>query len=363
MLKKVLKLLGILVGLLFFLVVIAIIFFPPDESVVVDYIIENPSNASIKIVRNDTVIAESNSNKILPLASTMKIIVAIEYAYQAAAGEIDVDKNVALNDLDLFYIPGTDGGSHQSWKKSIMHIVENDSISIREIAKGMIKFSSNANTEWLCQKLGLDNVNKRIQKLVIRSHTPIYYIVSALLVGKEKYPNLIGKELAESLRKMDIKDYRLASNLVHQKLLQDSLYRKDYGDLNMEVQKVWSDNLPGSTANEYANLMKKINSKSYFSDSVQVFINEVMEIKNMPSKYDFLDYYGMKGGSTAFVLANALYATDKEGNKTELVYLFNDIGKLDYTILNDFLEAFESKILSSEEFRIDLSQQLKDNSN
>ena len=33
------------------------------------------------------------------------------------------------------------------------------------------------------------------------------------------------------------------------------------------------------------------------------------------------EYAGQKGGSTAFVLTNSLYGTDKKGNKIEIVFM------------------------------------------
>ena len=53
------------------------------------------------------------------------------------------------------------------WLKLVNDKIVNDAISIREIAKGMIKFSSNANTEWLSKKLGLEQINNRIDSLGI----------------------------------------------------------------------------------------------------------------------------------------------------------------------------------------------------
>ncbi|MCS6821401.1 MAG: class A beta-lactamase-related serine hydrolase [Microscillaceae bacterium] len=46
-----------------------------------------------------------NIDKIMPLASTVKIILAIEYAEQSANGQLNPDKMVSINELDKFYIP------------------------------------------------------------------------------------------------------------------------------------------------------------------------------------------------------------------------------------------------------------------
>ena len=87
----------------------------------------------------------------MPLASTVKTIIAIEYAVQAAAGKINPDEEVGISELEKFHVKNTDGGAHPKWLDFVKNKINDDKITVREIAKGMIRFSSNANTEWLCQ--------------------------------------------------------------------------------------------------------------------------------------------------------------------------------------------------------------------
>ncbi len=325
--------------------------FRPDEKVL-RFIKKNPDRAAIKLVRNDTVLAERNPYKMMPLASTVKIIVAIEYAAQAARGQIDSDERVSLAELEKFYVPNTDGGAHPAWLESVADKIQDHQITIREIAKGMISYSSNANTEWLCEKLGLDNINARLDSLDVKRHTKIHYLVSALFVGKEKFPHLHGKALETALRAMPEEAYIQATVEIHAKLKQDTSYKKKVGDLSLRIQKVWSDRLPRSTVAEYVGIMRKINSRTYFDAHTQHYLDDVMEypLKN-PANQRWLAHAGMKGGSTAFVLTKALYATDKKGNKTELAYFINDLSFLENLYLQMSMNQFELKILTSPSFR------------
>jgi D-alanyl-D-alanine carboxypeptidase len=130
-----------------------------------DFIKKNQAKSSLVLQKNNTVIARLNENKLMPLASTVKIIVAIEFAKQAAKNLINQDATVALSELDKYYLPNTDGDAHPNWikyEKSLEHI-NNDSIKLIDVARGMIMFSSNANTEYLMGLLGLKNVNSNIQ--------------------------------------------------------------------------------------------------------------------------------------------------------------------------------------------------------
>ena len=266
---------------------------------------------------------------------------------------------VLVSDLDKFYVPNTDGGAHSSWLESAKDKIIENKISIREIAKGMIKFSSNANTEWLLNKLETHNVNARIDSLGLINHTQIYNIVSALFVGKELFPELKGKELAAKLKELSMDHYINATNRIHQKLLSDTLYKKDIGDLDMNMQRIWSDRLPSSTVNDYVSVMKKINNRNYFDEKTQQYLDEVMEyLLENPANREWLEHTGMKGGSTAFVLTKSLYATDKKGNKTELAYFLNNLSTLEMTRLQISMNEFELKILTNKEFRNKIKAEL-----
>ena len=360
MLKKILIIVGIIIAIVLILGAIGINYFKPDENLVLNFIKENPDRAAIKLIRNDSLIAEQNPNKLMPLASTVKIILAIEYAIQSSQNKINPQERIAIDELDKFYIPNTDGGAHPNWLKSVKSKINDNHIPISEIAKGMIRYSSNANTEWLGNKLGLKNINNRIDSLGIENHTEFYNIVSALFIGKENFPQSKGKELEGKLKTLSLEDYVETTNHIHTKLLTDSIYKKDIGDLGMNIQRIWSDNLPSSTVKDYVGIMKKINSKTYFNSETQKYLDEVMEgLMENPANRKWLKHAGMKGGSTAFVLTKASYATDKKGNTTELAYFFNDLEFMENTRLQRSMNEFELKILTDKEFRDKIKTELK----
>jgi len=352
MLKKILIGLGILVVLGIAVIALAAYFIKPDKSKILTYLKENKSNTALKLVRNGTTLAERNSTEVMPLASTVKIIIAIEYAEQAAQGIVDPDEMVKLSELDKFYVKNTDGGAHPSWLKYVKKEIVDEQISIREIAKGMILMSSNANTEWLCKKLGLDNINNRLDSLGVKNHSEIYNIVSALFIGKELFPERTGEELATQLRALSTEEYIQATEQIHTKLLSSLSYKEDLGDLSMKIQRVWSDRLPAATVDDYVNVMAKINSRSFLSPEVHSYLDEVMEfLLENPKNREWLEHAGMKGGSTAFVLTKALYAEDKSGNKIELAYFIDDMSPLENTKLQMSMNAFELAILTDKTFR------------
>ncbi len=324
-----------------------------DKNAILKFIKDNPEQSAIYLVRNDKVLADWNAEKMMPLASTVKIIIAIEYAEQAAAGLINADEMIPLAELDKYYVKNTDGDAHPSWLKKSADRIVDGKISVREIAKGMILFSSNANTEWLIDYLGNDKVNARLDSMEIQHHDPIYPIVSALFVGKELFPDTKNKVLEEQLRALTMDEYRAACDKIHDILKHDESkkYKENKGDLGLNIQRIWSDNFTASTVKDYVAIMKKINSRTYFSTKTHEYLDEVMEfLLQNPRNRKWLEHTGMKGGSTMFVLTKALYATDKKGNKTELAYFFNDLNPFTNMALQRSMNDFELNILSNKDF-------------
>lgn len=359
MFRTIMIIVGVLIGIALLLGLFAFTKMKADGNKILQFIKDNPERTSIYWVRNEEVKADWHSDKMMPLASTVKIIVAIEYAEQAAQGKINADEMIPLSDLDQYYAKNTDGGAHPAWLKKNADKIVDDKIAIREIAKGMIMFSSNANTEWLCDYLGIDKVNARLDSLGITDHESIYPIVSSLYVGKELFPDLENKDLEAKLRTLSREDYAAACYKIHEILKNDETqkYRDDQGDLAFNIQRVWSDYLISSTTKTYAAIAKKMNSRTYFSPETHEYLNEVMEvIMQNPKNQTWLQHAGAKGGSTAFVLTYATYATDKKGNTTELVYFFDDLNMFTNMILQKSMNDFNLKILSDENFRKEVAE-------
>lgn len=321
-----------------------------------NFVLENPDKASVLISRNDSIFVSHRSTQMMPLASTMKIVIAIEYANQAARGMIDADGLVDLKEVEAFYIPNTDGGAHVSWRESVKESIVEGQIPLRSIAKGMISHSSNANTEYIQELLGLDKINSRIKKLGITDHDPIYYLVSSLFLETEVFPNLSGKKLVEALQTLPNEEYIEQCNIIHQKLKRDPEYLKSLGPLNVQTQRVWSNRLPRSTTETYHRILKSLNEKTEFTKEVYFYLDECMEtLMENPRNKEWLKHSGLKGGSTMFVLTEAMYATDKKGNRTEFVFFLEDLGYSEVKEMSRHLNSLELSLLNDPNFIKELS--------
>ena len=320
-----------------------------------NFIINNKSRAALYLVQNDTLLARLNENKMMPLASTVKIMVAIEFAKQAGQNVFDQNNYIPLKELEKYYLVNTDGGAHPAWlnyEKSKSHI-KNDSIALINVARGMILFSSNANTEYLMDLLGMDNVKNNIQLLGIKQHSAIYPLVSSLFMYQNPR-NKSEESILKGIKKFSDEQYSRYIYDMHKALKYDTVLKSKFRpqDLSVKMQKLWSDRLPASTVKAYAHICNVINNRRYFDEKTYAILATVLEsIMENPANRQWLKHAGMKGGSTASVLTKALYATTKEGARIEMAYFFNDLTTSENNKLQQWMNGFELNIIRDAGFR------------
>lgn len=351
MLRKILIGFAVVLSIVVIALGLGVYYFKPSPERILTHLLEK-EEAAIHWQFEGKVLASKNAHRPMPLASTVKLVIAVNYAQQCAAGKLNPDALVSLDTLALYYVPDTDGGAHVAWLESLGSQAKSGKVRLEQVAKGMIDFSSNANTEYLLELLGLDAINASLAQLGLNQHTPIYYLVSALFVGKEAFPGAKGDSLVQLLNNLPLADYRAYTLQIHEKLKSDTAYKRNLGDMSLDVQRIWSDRLPAGTAASYAGLLQKINRGNFFDTSTRKHLKAVLEeIMKDPHNAEWLQHAGMKGGSTAFVLTQALYATDTAGSTTELAYFFNDLDPLLQVRLELSMNDFELALLSDAAFR------------
>lgn len=320
--------------------------------------LKNHNNSSLTVSRNGQTLTAIRENEMFPLASTVKIMIAIEYAKQCDEGKLDPSKKVSLEELDQYYIPDTDGGAHETWidYSKGEGVILDGSSPLENVVKGMILFSSNANTEYMLNLLGIDNINKVREEMKMEQHDPLFPISSSMLIPtyiKNKYPAYSEKQIENKLRDMSKEEYIELSHLIFTSLRKGEkhIYIESI-HTNKSLQKMWSDRLTKSTTAEYSEIMRKLNSKTYFSKGAQERLDAVMEgMMENPKNQEWLKHAGQKGGSTLFVTTNAAYATDGDGNSTEIVFFANDLEEVERQKILNNLNGFNLRILKDEDFR------------
>ncbi|NID08600.1 serine hydrolase [Fibrella aestuarina] len=322
----------------------------PSPDPVVDFLRTYPTRSALYLIRNDTVLISQRPDQKMPLASAVKTIIAIEFAQQAAAGKIDPNERIPLTDVDLYYLPNTDGGAHPAWKQRLaqQNLISNGTVPLLDVAKGMIMFSSNANTEYLLDRLGPKAVNANLKTLKLPNHDQIYPIVAALMLYSAAPAD--SAKAAKAVRSLSANAYAARCQAIHEQLKNDrsGAYKQGFIFPDMNLQKSWSDRLPGSTVREYASVMQKIISRTYFPTAVQTVLDSIMEwpfVAN-PGNKDVYKHLGMKGGSTAFVLTNAFYAETTKGNRVAAAVFFNNLTAAEFSLLSKELNNITIRCIS-----------------
>lgn len=326
-----------------------------NEWDVMSFIKDHPDQSALYLICNDQVEISHQENKPMVLASTVKIIIAIEYSKQVADGTINKDELVPLGDLACYYIPNTDGGAHEAWLKTIEEEYKGkpNSASIQEVAKGMIHFSSNANTEYLLDLLGVNNINKNLYELQLTKHDDLYYFTSSFFIPiyLKLTESLSSKEIREQIKHMDPQTYQDYAYKVHQQLKQGKTneFIENISLINnIEIQKATSNRLPKATVKDYAHLMNQINQDEILSEEILAILKDILG--RYPKESMPFSELGFKGGSTDFVTTWAMYAIDDAGNHLSVAAFIDDQKRLDIMWVGEKLPQTIFKLLGDKSF-------------
>ncbi len=321
-----------------------------------DFVAANPERASLHVVHEDSIVASFNADRAQPLASTAKVIIAVEYAVQAASGAVSPDERVPLTELERLHLPGTDGGAHAAWTADVRarRLARDGSVTLLEVARGMIRFSSNANADHLARRLGYDRVNARPAALGIAPHGAIIPYAGSMLLLRSRTGETEAAALAR-LRAIPAAEWAARAREMDGLLRADTsgALRRAFrdADLSLARQRIWSDRLPSSTARQYAALAHALNARTALSPESQRHLDSVLDV---PKRAAELEHLGVKGGSTGFVLTEMVYARRVDGTRTEYAILIDGLTPKEVARLRRQLELFRYVTLTNADFREDL---------
>lgn len=332
-----------------------------NPTYVLEHLKENPETSSFYFAENNEVKVAYQAEVKRPLASTVKIIIAVEYAMQIEENQLQKDTLVSLDELSTFYLKNSDGGAHEAWVEAMQQAgkVQNNHVTLHDVAKGMITYSSNANTDYLMHVLGIEAINNRINQLGLQQHDDVYPIVGALYISEAiRTDNMSEEEVIEKLKAMPIDEYRAIAYSFSEKMQSGKFDIRDNTlELSSKLQKVWSDRLIGASANDYGKLMQLITNDELPADAAAT-MRDLMEwpMEINESNHKYYAHVGAKNGSTMFVLTNAMYVEDLKGNQFELVYLMDNLNILENFLIRKNGNSFEAKLMSDADFRAEVIQ-------
>lgn len=291
-----------------------------------------------------------NENIEFPIASVPQLFIALEYAKQAANEKINPKELTQVEELNVFYIAKTDGNAHTNWLASLNNPTE---VTLKQIVEGMVVYGSNANTDYLIKKLGIDSINETLNESELNIHDNVLPITSQLYLPVKLINDGMSKSEAfdyiEELSRKDFeKEVLLAFDDWCASPPSESVKNQVYSLMSMSFQKLWTNKLAKSTTRDYAKLMGRLNRETVYSEEVYAHFTPLLHTKE---KIDpEIKYYAQKAGSTAYAISLVSYA-ETISNHIELVYMFNNLNTMEQTTIRGIVERFQKEFMIDPDFR------------
>jgi len=327
------------------------------EDPIGQFIRNNPDKVSFYFIKDDSINFGLNEDNLKPVASLSKTIIALEFAYQVLSGTINSEELVAVAELDRFVI-GDD--NFKNWQKQIKkdRLILKGKIPLKYVTQGMVRHSANACADYIINRLGIDNINRRIDILGI-NHEPIFPFTASLLVAFN-YGDLERQSFLNLTQQWTREEYKAKVQSVHDKLTTENdflvmvkkrLSSDRYRDLKYD--EIWSNNFSLSSAKEYAQLIERINGGDFGHEMEPMlrFLFETWALEEnveLKSSFDGLAY---KGAGTNSMVNVWLYLRDKEGSTTQFVGLFNNLSKEEFKEIEINISNFGFKMCTESDFR------------
>lgn len=286
------------------------------------FVTKNKKDVSATIIENEDVVLDWNGNQKTPLASTVKLMVLFHFVKTVSSGDSKLDEKVALADIERFYIDRTDGGAHTYWLE-VNDFSEH--ATLLDVAKGMMQVSSNACTDYLIDRLGLDKINDRMKQAGLTEHDELMPLTPKLL-----WPAYVSNHRRDALKKMSgvtdeqykslmIEIFNIMKNNQEQKkALEEKLMKKNL--LSLRIQSLLTQKMTKSTTNQYAHLMKRLQDELLTTEEKSLFSQIVL---GETFKKETDQYLWYKGGATLFVFTAALYRRT-ETSSISITLFIND---------------------------------------
>jgi D-alanyl-D-alanine carboxypeptidase len=288
-----------------------------------------------------------NADTPLLLGSTMKIVILAAYADAVTSGVLNPSEQVPVKDLERYYLPLTDGNAHKSGLESTGLAVDElgyakdpmARLTINDIARIMIHFSGNAETDYLIERIGAERISSVMDKIGMQTHSPIipYLGITLAMLNHE----------TSATSESELND----PNRLQQLYLKDPVWQKAQIDYllsgkvqtSMEAQAAWMEKLGvRGTAREYASVMARVASGTLISPEVSRIMQEKLTSvpADWPLRLLFYNKLGDKDGAAPGVLSLASYMTPtwgiNNGKSRVVVIILNQIP------LETWLKAFKN---------------------
>ncbi len=332
---------------------------------VLEYIITHPNDVSL--VARDIGNSEEifyNADIPRPLASTIKILVLAEYARQVETGILSPSELVNLDDIDLYYLPRTDGDAHPSAITEFrqkQYINSNNQVELRHIPRAMIRYSDNAATDYLILRLGRNNLENLVFGLNLKNQdVPAPFIGQILTWSNHTFTDTPTERLNkyQASQNTYIEEiYRWTETWCHSEEFRNKQIKHTTSQqwLSLKEQQAMAQALNGKgTANGYAQIMERVYRGLLISPGADKIMRQYLEwTMEFPTNQNELDTFGAKNGSLASILTEAWYIKPITATNARVAALFieNIPAGAWFSLVQSYVhQAFLYKLLTDENF-------------
>lgn len=324
---------------------------------------KNKNTTSIICIKNDTLQVNWNTRQNMNTAGMSNLLVAFEFAKQAAYKVIDTAEMVPLKDLTRFFLPGNKNDQYSDWLNFVMGFKKtvDGKISLLQVARGMMQFGSPALAEYLMDRLGFDNIKSNIQSLGLSGHSAIVPPSSSLSLFQNR-ANTNVKKIRKAIDRMDEEEYCKSAYLMHLAMKNDSAFKIKFGSLNAgkDFIRMWSDRLPQSTTLAYGQLLQLFVKEKTFDKPIFQQLRKVLEWPmQFPTVTKMFQRFSMTGSSTPYVFAQAQYGITQNNDSIIVVYICENLKEAEMNALARWHQQFELNLFTQPAFMTKAAATLK----
>ncbi len=342
----------IAVGLLTALFVGTSYFRYTSQGAVLNYIRRHPGDVAIACV--DPAQTEAglyhNADEPFPLASTFKLVLLAAYADQVANGQLDPQEPVAVQELEKYYLPGTDGDAHSQFLASVGE--GQTTLPLDQIVDGMIVYSSNAAADYVGARLsGVDFAALYHRLGLEHTDLPFSYLGLYLFMTNHETGPYAEEEIT-------LAEARAEQSRLEQLFLNDPAWRQaeieylrnqgNFAPVQIQKEVLGRYGMVGSAADLAEIMLAAYGYTDALSSETQEITRRHLEwpLRVEPANAETFDVLAAESGAWPGILTSAWYA-DPVGDKPPriLAVLYRSMPD-DYW--NAWLVSFSHQILESQ---------------
>ena len=272
-----------------------------------------------------------NADMQMPLASIVKLLPLVAYSEAVAAGKLDPTSTVTLAELEQYYLPGYDLGSHNRAIRDLREqgrILPNpDRILLEDVPWMMVRHSSNAAADYLQMLLGQAAIEATAVSLGLTEQTaPCTWLGQFMAMANHTRSGVDDRQAVEGyLENPD--SYGADAALLTDAFVRDEAFRQVENEWHRETrrpsvntQRFFSHNLNAhGTANEYADLMARLAQNGLSNGDSSFLARRYLEWPMVfPDNQELFSNLGYKNGSLPGIL-NTVYYAYPQGETTPVV--------------------------------------------